>query len=283
MMKVSFQWAKSIKMKKKLLVCRSLCAAVLFLSACSSQEEADLKKAQASVAEGHNKQALTYFDHVIKRNATESLCLEAAREGARVAFYELHDYQKSAEYQHYIVLHSGDQRERVEAQKQIAQIYFNNLQNYQQAILEFSKLQEMPHSDLEEAQYQMDLARADYYLNNLFQAQSEIESLLKLKSDENVRFGALMLKGNILVAEKKFGLAADIFRDLIEKYPEKSTQENVALTLAVCYEENNDFKSAIKVLEQYRGKYNPPEYIELRIKKLQERMRNAPGAKGFHK
>lgn len=283
MMKASFLQAKFIKMKKRLLACTSVCVAVLFLAACSSQEQADFKKGQKAAAAGHNKQALVYFDHVIKRNATESLCLEAAREGARVAFYELHDYQKSAEYQHYIVLHSNDEKERVESQKQIALIYFNNLQNYQQAIVEFSKLQEMPHSDLEEAQYQMDLARADYYLNNLFQAQSEIDSLLKLKSDENVRFGALMLKGNILVAEKKFSAAADIFRDLIEKYPEKATQENVALTLAVCYEENNDFKSAIKVLEQYRGKYNPPEYIELRIKKLQERMRNAPGAKGFRK
>lgn len=256
---------------------------VCFLSACSSQEEADFKKGQSAVAEGHNKTALDYFDHVIKRNASEKLCFEAAREGARVAFYDLHDYQKAAEYLHYLVLHSKDEKERVEAQKQIAQIYFNNLQNYPQAILEFSKLQEMPHSELEQAQYQINLARADYYLNNFYQAQSEIDSLLKLKSDDNIRFSALMLKGNILVGEKKFAAAAEIFRDLIEKNPEKATQENVALTLAVCYEENNDFKDAIKVLEQYRGKYNPPEYIELRIKKLQERMRNAPGAKGFHK
>ena len=129
----------------------------------------------------------------------------------------------------------------------------------------------------------MSVARAQYYMNNFFQAESEIDSLLRLKSDDNIRFSALMLKGNILVAKKEFTKAIDIFKGLIDKYPQRSIQENVGLTLAVCYEENDNFKEAIKVLEDYRGKYNPPEYIELRIKRLQERLRNAPGAKGFRK
>ncbi len=77
--------------------------------------------------------------------------------------------------------------------------------------------------------------------------------------------------------------AADIFKTLIQKFPEKSIQENVALMLAVCYEENMDFKSAIAILEEHRNKYSPPEYIELRIKRLQERLKNAPGAKGYRK
>lgn len=256
---------------------------VLALTACSSQEEADFKLAQKSITQGHYRIALGYLDRVIKREASEKYPLEAAREAARISFFEIKDFNKAITYHKYIVLHSADEKERLESQKQIASIYFNNLQNYQMSIIEFSKLQQMPHTDLEAAQYKMNIARAQYYMNNFFQAESEIDSLLKLKSDDNIRFSAQMLKGNILVAKKDFKTAATIFKELLEKYPEKSVQENVALTLAVCYEEDLDFKNAITVLEQLRGKYNPPEYIDLRIKRLQERMKNAPGAKGFRK
>ncbi|WP_374029476.1 tol-pal system YbgF family protein [Bdellovibrio bacteriovorus] len=256
---------------------------VLGLTACSSQEEADFKQAEKEITQEHYRIALGYLDRVIKRNAPTKYPLEAAREAARISFFEIKDFHKAIEYHHFIVLHSPDEKERLESQKQIAAIYFNNLQNYQRSIIEYSKLQQMPHTDFEAAQYKMNIARAQYYQNNFFQSESEIDSLLKLKSDDNTRFNALMLKGNILVARKDFGKAADIFKSLIQKYPEKAIQENVALTLAVCYEENFDFKSAIAVLEEHKSNYQPPEYIELRIKRLQERMKNAPGAKGFRK
>jgi tetratricopeptide (TPR) repeat protein len=261
----------------------ALIVLLVAITACSSQEEADYQLAQKAISQEHYRIALDHLDRVIKRNSTSKLPLEAARDAARISYFEIKDFQKAVEYHHYIVLHSGDDKERVESQKQIAAIYFNNLQNYPRAIIEYSKLQQMPHTDLEAAQYKMNVARAQYYQNNFFQAESEIDSLLKLKSDDTTRFNALMLKGNILVARKDFKDAAEIFKGLIRDFPEKSIQENVALTLAVCYEENFDFKSALEVLESHRGKYQPAEYIELRIKRLQERMKNAPGAKGFRK
>lgn len=254
-----------------------------FLTACSSQEEADFNQAKKSISQEHYRIALGYLDRVIKRNSSSSYPLEAAREAARISYFEIKDFNKAIQYYHFIVLHSPDEKERLESQKQIALIYFNNLQNYQQSIIEYSKLQQMPHTDLEASQYKLNVARAQYYLNNFFQAESEIDSLLKLRSDDSIRFSALVLKGNILVAKKDFAKAAEIFKEIIEKYPAKSEQENVALILAVCYEENLDFKNAIAVLEGLKTKYKPMEYIELRIKRIQERMKNAPGAKGYRK
>lgn len=257
---------------------------VVLMSACSSQEQADFKQAQRSIAQGHFRIGLSALDRVIKRsNPGSELPLEAAREAARISFFEIKDFDRAIQYHHFIVLNSPQQKERLESQRQIASIYFNNLQNYSQAIIEYSKLQQMPHTDTEAAQYKINIARAHYYQNNFFQSESEIDSLLKLKADDNTHFTAQMLKGNILVARKDFVAAAEVFKGLIQRFPEKSIQENVALILAVCYEENFDFKSAIAVLDAHRDKYQPPEYIELRIKRIQERMKNAPGAKGFRK
>ncbi len=253
------------------------------LSACSSQEQNEYKLAKKSMNQGHNRIALGYLDRVIKRNQTPEIVIDSAREAARLALYEIKDFQKAIYYYHFLVLHSKEEEERVFAQKQIASIYFDNLQDYQKAIAEFSKLQQLPLPDLEKAQYKMSLARAHFYLNNFDQAESEINSLLKLKTDENVEFSALALKANIRVAKKNYKDAIQIFTDLIKRYPEKSFQENIALNLALCYEEELDFKGAIDVLNTLKNRYKPAEYIELRIKRVETRSKNAPGAKGFRK
>lgn len=256
---------------------------LLGLSACSSQEKADFARAKRAVGKSHFQEALKSFDRVIKRDSGSDLVLESAREAARVSFYDLKDYKRAIEYYRYLVLHSPEPQERMQSQKTVATIYFDNLQNYAAAIDEFSKLIEMPHNDLEGYQYRLSMARAYYYMGNYFQALSEADAILAKKTDENIRFAAMTLKGDILVAQKDFNKAVTIFQTVMQEDPEKAMKEGVGLTLAGCYEENGDYKSAIKVLEGYRNKYNPPEYIELRIKRLQERQRNAPGAKGFRK
>ncbi len=258
---------------------------VLFtlLSSCTSQEEQEYRVGREAVAQGRFTSALSSFDHVLKRNTDSRASLAAAREAARVSFFEVRDFQRAIRYYHFLVLYSGDERERVEAQKQIANIYFNNIQNYSQAVIEFSKLLQMPHNDQEATQYKLSIARAQYYLNNFFQAESEVDILLSKKADEDVYFSATMLKGNILVAKKDYIKAAELFKSLMKSFPDKARDENVALVLAVCYEENLDFKGAIAILEEQKKRYQPAEYIELRIKRLKERMKNAPGAKGFRK
>lgn len=256
---------------------------IFSLAACSSPEKADFDQAQKYANQGDYLRALEFYDRVIKRNSHTDRTIEAEREAARISFYEVKDYKKSVAYYKLLVLHAKDPQERMQAQKQVATIYFDDLQNYGGAIAEFSKLLEMPHNDAEESQYRLSLARSYFYLGEYFQALSEIENILGRKNDDKTKFNSMALKGNILVAQKQYAKAVDVFRKLIDDFPIMALKENVGLTLAVCYEESNDFKNAIRVLEEYRGKYSPPEYIELRIKRLQERLKNAPGAKGFRK
>lgn len=226
---------------------------ILFLIVgCVSQERHDFEEGKRNANKGHFKVALSFFDKVVKRNSSKSvLTLEAAREAARLSFYELKDYQTAIYYYKYIILHSIDEKERLESQKQIASIYFNNLQNYQAAIIEYSKLQQMPHSDAESGQYKMNIARAQFYLNNLYQSESEIDTLLKLRVDDKTKANAKLLKGNIHLAKKEYVKAIDVFKSLNQENPQLAFEENIGLILAVCYEENNNFKEAIKVLEGY--------------------------------
>ena len=55
----------------------------------------------------------------------------------------------------------------------------------------------------------------------------------------------------------------------------------MALNLAVCFEEQNNFEAAIEVLQEMKEDYPQPEFVELKIQRLKTRRKNLPGAKGF--
>ncbi|MGZ6438454.1 MAG: tetratricopeptide repeat protein [Pseudobdellovibrionaceae bacterium] len=255
----------------------------LGLCSCSPPEAKDYKAAQLEMAQSHYRIALSSLDKVMKRAPESDYAVKAARDGARIASLEIKDYKRALEYYKFLVLHSKDSDERVNAQKQLASIYFDQLQNYDKAIIELNKLIRDTESDVDIARNKLDIARANYYQNNLFQAQSELDDLLKLHIDDNERFSAWVLKGNIHIALKEYSKAIEVLKKVTSTYPQKSLKENVFQTLAVCYEDNDNFSEAIKTLESVKDKYSQPEYIEIRIKRLRERQKNRPGARGLRK
>lgn len=255
----------------------------LGFGACSPPEAKDYQVAQAEMGKGHHHIALSSIDRVLKRAPDSEYAVKAARDGARVSSLETKDYKKAAGYYQFLVLHSPDALERLNAQKQLAAIYFDQLQNYEQAIIELNKLIRDTESGVDIAKYKLDIARANYYLNNFFQAHSEIDDLLKIKVDDGERFSAWVLKSNIHIALKEYPKAIEILKKVTSMFPQKSLQENVYQTLAVCYEESDNYTEAIKTLESVKDKYAQPEYIEIRIKRLKERQKNRPGARGLRK
>lgn len=255
----------------------------LGLIACSPPEAKDYKQAQEEISQGQHPAALSSLDRVMKRAPDSEYAVKAARDGARIASLETKDYKKAAEYYQFLVLHSPDPEERLSSQKQLASIYFDQLQNYDKAIEELNKLVRTTSSDVEVARYKLDIARANYYQNNFFQAHSELDDLLKLNIADEERFSAWVLKSNIHIALKEYPKAIEILKKVTTTYPQKSLQENVFQTLAVCYEESDNFAEAIKTLESVKEKYPQPEYIEIRIKRLKDRQKNRPGARGLRK
>jgi tetratricopeptide (TPR) repeat protein len=256
---------------------------ILGLSACSPPEAKEYKLAQEEIAQGHFHIAVSSIEKVLKRAPESEYALKAARDGTRIATLETKDYKKAAAFFQFLVLHSTDAAERVSSQKQLAAIYFDQLQNYEQAIVEFNKLIRDTESDQEIAKYKLDIARSNYYLNNFFQAHSELDDLLKRNVGDNEKFAAWVLKSNIHIALKEYPKAIEILKKVTMTFPEKSLQENVYQTLAVCYEEGDNFAEAIKTLELVKDKYAKPEYIEIRINRLKERQKNRPGARGLRK
>lgn len=265
---------------------RGVVLAMLLLAAltgCGSSLEREYDNGVESAKKGQYTLALSSFDKVIARSPDSRLGLDAAREAARVAFFELKDFNRAAKYYEIIVLGSSDEAERLGAQKQITAVFFEHLSNYGRAIVEINKVLPLIRDPSERLKYKMDLARAYYYQNNFFQAEMEVDEFLRLSKNEDLNFQMHLLKANIVLARKDLQRAAEILKEMIKANPKKAQKENVGLTLAVAYEEMKDYKKAIETLQEIRGDHAMPDYIDVRIKRLQERVKNQPGARGFRK
>jgi tetratricopeptide (TPR) repeat protein len=252
----------------------------LLLGGCTSTEQKEMDEARIETDRGHFRIALSHLEKIIIRSPHSKLGIEAAREAARLTFYEIKDFPKAAQFYQQIVVNSDSAEDRMNAQKQIVSIYFDHLTDYQKSVVEINRLVVMLTDPRERNEYKMKLARAYYYQNNFTQAENEAEEFLRGNPPSDQRFDMIFLKGNIELAKKDLPAATEVFKTLLRDYPERALKDNVGLTLSVCYEEMKDFKSAIEVLEKIKASHPMPEYIDIRIKRLRERLQNQPGAHG---
>ncbi len=257
--------------------------AALILASCTNPLERDYREGKKNANAGNFRIAAQLFDQVILRDSESEIAIEAMKEGARLAVLEIKDYKRAAKYYQKIIQHSQKESDREEAQQQLAALYFSSLQDYERAAIEYSKLATSSKIESDRAEHKLMTARSYYYLGNYFQTISEIEEVLKMKSNKETSFQAMLLNGNVLIAQKNFLDASKIFKNIIKSFPEQSLAENVHLVLSLSYEESGDYKRALSTLEDIKSIYEPQEYLELRIKRVQERAKNQPGARGFRK
>ena len=258
-----------------------LCASLL-LDGCSfSYEWVRHLMVERAVMRRDFDGATSILQKMVQADPDSSGALWAAREGARIAHFESGNYLLAVEFYKHIILRSTDADERKSAQKIIAQIQFESLHNYDQAVIEYERLLTLDHQPEEAFHYRLNLAKSHLQLNNIDQALSEIEILIHLSNSADEAFEANVLKANTLIAAKRPLDAAPLWESIIKQFPERSRKENIALNLVVVYEEMRDFSKAIEILERMRKDYPHPDFLDVRIQRLRERKMNQPGAQGL--
>lgn len=255
--------------------------ALVLLTGCSfSFQKWQFQKAVRLSERHHYKSAVDQFSRVVRRGPDTDLALEASRRGAKIATFDVKNYSQAGEFYRHLILHSPDKAERIEAQRSLVDIYFDKLLNYDEAVLEISRLQPLL-PDMEKGQYQLMLARAQFYLNNFPQALVEVNDLIDRKIPRDLRFEALLFKANLLQGSKKLPEAIAVFQEIEKNFSDLSVDANVGMSLAICYEEQGDLAKAVGVLENLKAHNSNPDFIQIRINKLKDRMANLPGAQGL--
>lgn len=247
------------------------------LTACENAKLKEFNRAQEILSKGEIRIAGSIFERIIQREGVSELAIKSSRELTKIYLYEYKDYDKAIQQLRFLILYSKDPDERIKSQKQIAQIFFDNKAQYAEAVTEFSKLLALPLSKTEKLQIQLSIARAYYHLGNFEQSWLEVVSLGKTEDvSEDFDYDIRLLQANIKMALKEHSSAAKLYEEILKIYPVRAQKENIALNLSLCYEVEDNFEKAIEVLKPIVDIYKPAEFINLKIKKLNERQQNKP-------
>ncbi len=256
----------------------------LLVSGCTFwQQETEFDKATRLSKEHKYEDAIVILDRLVKANREGPDALEAARLGAKLAFLEVKDYPHALLFFQQLVLYSPDSGERLESQKRIAEIFFERTSEHDKAVIEFNKLLQLELPAEDEVHVRLNLAKSLFYINRFQEAESEIDIILEKQKAGQKAFEAKLLKGNIYFSGKQLEKAISLFKEIMEKDPERSRDEQVGVQLAISYEEMSQFAKAKGILEEIRPYYPNPEFIDEKIKRLEQREKQLPGARGLRK
>lgn len=255
-----------------------------FFSSCNfSSEKLEIERAEKAAHEKRFEDSYKHYLRVIDKDPKAPAALQATAEAARLAHYELKEFKPAIQLYKNLVLYSKSEKERSFAQMKIAEIYFQSLNDYGNAVVEYNRLLDLPHSLQEEFTFRLAIAKSYFYMNNSFQAQAELNQLEKKFTHRDQVFEILFLRANIMLTSKDLDGAIKVLRDLEKRDPDRFKKELMGLVLAKCYEEQRNLLAAVEVLESMRSYYPRTEFLNRRIKSLKERAALLPGAKGFRK
>ena len=156
--------------------------------------------------------------------------------------------------------------------KQLAERSFYLLKNYEKALKHYSALLKFPLPPSENFSARHHIAKSYFYLKKHSQALIEIEPIFVEALSMEERKKALILKGEIFMAQNHFDKALQLFQDQIENYPDQRDffRENRAFI----YESQKNFSLAVQELEKIE---KPSLFISRKIERLKERQSNQPG------
>jgi tetratricopeptide (TPR) repeat protein len=253
----------------------------MLLQACTPQSEKFYSEAYSEIDKGHFRIAVDLLEKSAAIEKDDRKRTKALVEAARIARFEIQDYDRALRINRQIILKSADVKQRLLAQETLAEIYLENVQNYSQALNELLILEQLTQGDEEKEKLRFKISQAYFLTGNPSAAFEYIETSLKSPAADKKNF--LKLKTQILVSQKKYDEALAVYEEIRKLDADFFAKENLYIATSTVFEEKEDYASALAYLEKYQQFIPDKAYLELRIKRLRERITNKPLFKGRRK
>lgn len=266
---------------RSVLLLSALALFGLSIGGCTPAADRIYTEARAEIEKGHFRLALDLLSRAAEAERRPDRKFRYYLEAARIARFEVQDYVRAIRLNKEIILKSADEKQRINAQESVAEIYFENLQDYSQALKELQILEPLVKEAGQKERIQLRICQALYLTGDSTRALDEINLAMKSATTEVLSF--LKVKAQALVALKKYEEALLVYEQMLQSNPEYFEKENLFVAVSVVYEENEDFASALKYLTKHSEKIKDKAYLELRYRRLKERMVNKPLFQGKRK
>jgi tetratricopeptide (TPR) repeat protein len=256
-------------------------ALAIFGAGCAPRSEVLYEQALSEIQKGHFRIAVDLLERSAKVEKNDLNRNRYLSEAGRIVRFEIQDYERAIRIFRKIILDSDDEAQRLQSQEAVAEIYLENLQDYQSALKELQMLEPLLKDTKKKEKTKLRIAQTLYLTGNYQQALEEIEAAQKYFLVQEFNFSKL--KGEILTAQKKYKEAIANYDGLRQKYPEQFAKENLFIAASIVFEENEQYSDALSYLKKYETQITDKVYFELRIKRLKERLDNKPLSRGPRK
>ncbi len=251
------------------------------MSACTPQSEKIYSEAYSEIESGHFRIALDLLERSAALEKNDKKKTKALLEAVRIARFEVQDYERALRLNREIILKSTDPKQRLLAQETLAEIYLENVQNYSQALKELLILEQLVQGAEQKEKIRFKIAQAQFLTGNTMSALEYVEGSLKISAADRKIF--LKLKSQILISLKRYDEALAAYEEIRKVDANFFAKENLYIATSIAYEEKEDYSSALLYLEKYQNLILDKAYLELRQKRLKEKLTNKPLFKGRRK
>ncbi len=159
---------------------------------------------------------------------------------------------------------------RETAQRRIAALYMERLEDFERAVVAYQKLLDEGVADADGIQYR--IGEAYFKLNNFEQARIEWETLLKRSPESALLPEALYRIGVTWSLEKDYQAAEETFLQVMDAYPQSPYAPEARFSLAAIYEEQERLAAALDLLETLQGEYLSQKALDKKMEQVRERM-----------
>lgn len=255
--------------------------ALFILVSCEDHKgKAEYEKAKELLAANSN-QAVRDFERVLKVFPKSQYSMKASLDMLEFCPSSKACQETEIVFLKYILANTTDSEKTLKAMKRISEVYFER--GYYTQAIEAINLLLSKDSENAFLEQRLQLAKSYFYLRNLYQAEIELNTYIKNIESEDKRVDGLMLKAEILGAQKKYNDAVSTYKEIKTKHKDVYLKNQVYVNEAIMFEEQKQLDLAIATLEEVQDQVEGSEFIKSKIEKLKERKALMPGASGLKK
>jgi tetratricopeptide (TPR) repeat protein len=251
------------------------------ISACQSRAEKFYHLAQEKIEQRQFLDAVDLLENSAELEKNNRLWSKTQFEIARILRFEIHDYNKALLVYRDLILKSEDASIRLLSQDAIAEIYFENIQDYTTAVKEYLLLESLIKDPEKLEKIRLKIAQCYRYTGSFKTALEYIDVFSATAKYEKNAF--LKLKAQTYSSLGQYDEAVKNYNQILANDPKYFLDENLYVVVAMAYEEKQDYKGAMAYLQQNKNKIKDQAYFDLRIKRLNEKLVNKPFTKGVRK
>lgn len=270
---------------KKTVFAAIAASMLLGFSGCTSQNPRDrFMLAEKLWQEKNYPAAVAEYEKVIQKDPSSRIGMQAGFRAAMTQTLFLNEHLSALRKLNRIIDADVDPEFTYEAYRQIGEILFSKLEQYEQAIAHYERMIELYPKDPNQAEYIYRIGKSQFHMLHFDDAMKTFKiavdkypgtewakrSRFEMGVSQQTKGHQLQAK-ETRAAQDAFRQAVKQFEEFIKLFPEDPLALEARFEIGSCFEELDQIDAAYKAFEEIREKYPNRTVVELKLKRIHDR------------